>query len=134
MFDMNGLKEMNDTHGHDAGDNYIRNSCRLICSVFKHSPVFRIGGDEFVAILRGQDLLNAENLLRKFYERMEEVKKKAEKPEEVVSIAAGMAVFKEEWDKDYQDVFKRADEHMYRNKKSMKVGKGPELIIEKIQL
>lgn len=134
MFDINGLKEMNDTHGHDAGDNYIRNSCRLICTVFKHSPVFRIGGDEFVAILRGQDLLKADILLHKFYERIEEIESKAEKPEEAVSIAAGMAVFKEEQDKDYQDVFKRADENMYENKKSIKSGNGPKLRIEKIEL
>jgi len=134
MFDINGLKEMNDTHGHDAGDNYIRNSCRLICTVFKHSPVFRIGGDEFVAILRGQDLLKADILLHQFYERIEEIGRKAEKPEEAISLAAGMAVFKEEKDKDYQDVFKRADENMYVNKKSIKSGKGPELRIEKIEL
>ena len=134
MFDINGLKELNDTQGHDAGDNYIRNSCRLICTTFKHSPVFRIGGDEFVAILRGQDLLNVEELLHKFYGRMEEAVQEARKPEEKISIAAGMAVFKEGQDVDYQDVFKRADENMYKNKKAMKAGKGPIITIEKIEL
>ena len=51
--DINGLKGINDTYGHEIGDVYIVNSCRGICSVFKHSPVFRIGGDEFVVILQG---------------------------------------------------------------------------------
>lgn len=134
MFDINGLKEMNDNHGHDAGDNYIRNSCRLICSVFKHSPVFRIGGDEFVAILRGQDLLKAEELLYQFYERTEQIHKMAKKADEKVSIAAGMAVFKDGQDCDYHDVFKRADENMYRNKKAMKAGKEPVLTVEKLEL
>lgn len=134
MFDINGLKELNDNHGHDAGDNYIRNSCRLICTVFKHSPVFRIGGDEFVAILRGQDLLEADLLLYRFYEKMKEVALEAKKPEEAVSIAAGMAVFKEGRDSDYHDVFKRADENMYINKKAIKAGKEPVLNVEKFEL
>lgn len=134
MFDINGLKEMNDNHGHDAGDNYIRNSCRLICTVFKHSPVFRIGGDEFVAILRGQDLLKAEDLLYRFYEKMKDLSETGKKAEEMVSIAAGMAVFKEEVDNDYHDVFKRADENMYKNKKAIKSGKEPILTVEKLEL
>lgn len=134
MFDINGLKELNDSQGHDAGDNYIRNSCRLICTTFKHSPVFRIGGDEFVAILRGQDLLKADVLLQKFYDRMKEAVTNAKKPEERISIAAGMAVFKEHQDLDYQDVFKRADDNMYQNKKAMKAGKDPVLTIERVEI
>jgi GGDEF domain-containing protein len=54
MFDLNDLKHINDRYGHERGDEYIVNCCRLICQVFKHSPVFRIGGDEFVALLRGE--------------------------------------------------------------------------------
>ena len=122
MFDINGLKEMNDSRGHDAGDNYIRNSCRLICTTFKHSPVFRIGGDEFVVILRGQDLTKAEELLQEFFTKMKDTAIAARKAEERVSVAAGMAAFEKNQDMDYQDVFKRADEHMYMNKKEMKEG------------
>lgn len=134
IFDLNGLKTMNDTYGHDAGDTYIKKACRLICTVYKHSPVFRIGGDEFAAVLIGQDLLNSDKLLHRFYDRMEEVNREAENPYETVSVAAGMAVFKEGVDSDFQSVFKRADENMYRNKKSMKAGKGPVLEIEKFEV
>ena len=52
--DINGLKVINDTEGHKAGDDYIKASCMLVCRIFHHSPVFRIGGDEFVAVLRGR--------------------------------------------------------------------------------
>lgn len=38
---------LNDTYGHTAGDNYIKGCCKVICQIYKHSPVFRIGGDEF---------------------------------------------------------------------------------------
>lgn len=134
IFDMNGLKIMNDTYGHDAGDTYIKRACRLICTVYKHSPVFRIGGDEFAAILMGQDLLNSSHLMHRFYDRMDEVNKEAENPYETVSVAAGMAVFKEGVDIDFQSVFKRADENMYKNKKSMKSGAGPILETETFEV
>ncbi len=49
--DVNGLKAINDNLGHKAGDEYIRAACSVICGIFKHSPVFRIGGDEFSVIL-----------------------------------------------------------------------------------
>lgn len=51
MFDCDGLKKVNDDYGHEKGDLYLQNACRLICRVFAHSPVFRIGGDELVALL-----------------------------------------------------------------------------------
>ncbi|MBO4366873.1 MAG: GGDEF domain-containing protein, partial [Clostridia bacterium] len=55
VFDLNSLKEVNDTVGHETGDFYIISSCRMIARTFPDSPVFRIGGDEFVAILIGRD-------------------------------------------------------------------------------
>lgn len=120
MLDINGLKLVNDQYGHEAGNRYIINCCRLICSVFKHSPVFRIGGDEFIVLLIGDDLNDIETLLKKFDERMEEMDKVAESPEEKVNVAAGLAVFDETRDHSYEDVFKRADEAMYKKKALMK--------------
>ena len=55
MVDMNRLKDINDSCGHKAGDQYIRGCCRMVCEVFKHSPVYRIGGDEFIVVLQGHD-------------------------------------------------------------------------------
>lgn len=120
MFDINGLKDMNDTYGHENGDAYIVNCCRLICTIFKHSPVFRIGGDEFAAILVGQDLAKSSQLMEKLYKRMEEQNQNVDGPEDVISVAAGMAVFDKEKDKIFNDVFKRADKAMYEHKKTMK--------------
>lgn len=53
--DINNLKIVNDMYGHNEGDACIKNACARICGVFSHSPVFRIGGDEFVVILSGED-------------------------------------------------------------------------------
>ena len=134
FFDLNNLKTMNDTYGHEAGDRYIKGACRLICTTYKHSPVYRIGGDEFVAVLKGTDLLNGSKLMKRFYDRMAIVNRDAEEPSEQVSIAAGMAVFREGADADFQDVFKRADDNMYKNKSAMKSGAEPNLEVERLQL
>ena len=72
VFDLNNLKTINDTQGHDAGDKYIKDSCCIICRQFQHSPVFRIGGDEFVALLEGEDFKNREALIEAFNLQMEE--------------------------------------------------------------
>lgn len=134
FFDLNNLKNMNDTYGHEAGDRYIKSACRLICTTYKHSPVYRIGGDEFVAVLRGSDLLNGSKLIKRFYDRMAIINRDAVDPSEHVSVAAGMAVFNEETDTDFQSVFKRADENMYMNKNVIKSGGKPNLDVERFRL
>ncbi|SFG62165.1 GGDEF domain-containing protein [Oribacterium sp. WCC10] len=63
VFDLNGLKTINDTLGHQAGDQFIKDGCSLICDYFKHSPVYRIGGDEFVAIAQDHDYLHLDEIM-----------------------------------------------------------------------
>ena len=115
VFDVNGLKIVNDTLGHDAGDEYIKSACRLICVTFKHSPVYRVGGDEFVAILEGDDYENRTALLKSFDDTVEE-----NKTEGRVVVAGGLAIYDAEIDEKYSDVFKRADTKMYERKKQLK--------------
>lgn len=120
MFDVNNLKKINDVLGHNAGDTYLINACRLICHTFAHSPVFRIGGDEFLSILQGPDYENRENLIESANRRMEELKI-ADVPEvEKISIASGIAEYNPKIDEDVQSVLKRADTIMYENKAKMK--------------
>lgn len=113
--DVNGLKEVNDNKGHQAGDDYIRAASRLVCEVFKHSPVFRIGGDEFTAILRGSDFERRESLRK----MIDEIVQKNLKCGEVV-IACGIADFDPERDRSVSQVFERADRLMYSRKKDLK--------------
>jgi GGDEF domain-containing protein len=58
MMDINNLKYVNDNFGHEKGDDYIRGCCTMMCEVYKHSPVFRVGGDEFVAVLQNEEYVN----------------------------------------------------------------------------
>ena len=66
VFDCDNLKQINDQNGHDKGDIYIKAASQLICRVFAHSPVFRIGGDEFAVVLQNEDFNNREDLIRQF--------------------------------------------------------------------
>ena len=114
--DINGLKQVNDTKGHKAGDEYIRSASRLICHIFSHSPVFRIGGDEFVVFIAGDAFADRELLFDTLHKHvLENIKKR-----EGAIIAAGMATFEEGADIKISDVFNRADSKMYENKKRLK--------------
>ncbi len=121
LIDMNNLKETNDTYGHDKGDIAIKALCKLVCAVYKHSPVFRIGGDEFVALLRGQDYENAPSLAEKFEKQCAEISEDMSiEPWERISAAIGWTYYNSEQDACCADVLKRADETMYKKKKEMK--------------
>ncbi len=119
IFDVNGLKDINDNVGHDEGNKLLVNSCRLICRTFKRSPVFRIGGDEFVAILRYDDYETRNDLVGGLLEKMTAENYTPLDPTNV-SFALGMAEFDRSIDSCCSDVFKRADAIMYEHKKSIK--------------
>ncbi|MBQ9866708.1 MAG: GGDEF domain-containing protein [Lachnospiraceae bacterium] len=119
LFDVNNLKRINDELGHYKGDEYLKNACHLICMTYKSSPVYRIGGDEFVVILEGRSYEARTELLDAFVKEMEKIEGSDAAPEEKVSIAYGMAVYNGEGD-GIDAVVKRADELMYETKKRMK--------------
>ena len=115
ILDVNNLKKVNDTLGHKAGDQYIQEASRIICRVFKRSPIFRIGGDEFVAIVQGADYECIGELMGK----MKDHNTKAARTGGIV-IACGMAKY--EGSLSVAPVFDRADQNMYRNKSDLKDG------------
>ncbi len=124
MFDCNDLKRINDTYGHERGDEYLRSACRLICAIFAHSPVFRVGGDEFAVILRGEPFLRRKELLRQFDRESKRRNEQAAEPWQYVNIARGLAVYDPKLDGDAADhVLRRADELMYEDKKRMKTAR-----------
>jgi diguanylate cyclase (GGDEF)-like protein len=111
--DLNELKKVNDQLGHSEGDRYIRKACAIICNVFKRSPVYRIGGDEFAVICQGSDYEHIEELMAELSAANAENKKIGD-----VQIACGMARY--EGDRSVASVFERADQLMYINKARMK--------------
>ena len=120
MIDLNRLKHINDTYGHERGNDYLTGSCNIICDIYEHSPVFRIGGDEFVVILERRDFESRDELYHKLMESFGKHNQNDNKdPWLKFSAAAGMAVYNQDTDKTADDVFKNADKIMYDNKISM---------------
>lgn len=120
IFDVNGLKMTNDTYGHDQGDKLLVRCCNLIKDSFTNSTIYRIGGDEFAAIIDGVDYANRERILRELYNKIEESHNKASSLLDDTSIALGVAVYNPKQDRDYISVFSRADAQMYDNKRVTK--------------
>lgn len=113
MFDINDLKSVNDKRGHQFGDRYLKEACSVICDIFKHSPVFRVGGDEFTAISQGKDYEQIEELLIKLREHNEATLRNGG-----IVIACGMAKYED--DACVADVYARADQNMYEEKNRLK--------------
>ena len=124
MADLNNLKKINDEYGHDKGNEYIMGACEIISDAYKHSPIFRVGGDEFVVILEGRDFRNRDALLESVRQEFEATSQDMElEPWRRFSAALGMAIYTHGEDGDVETVFKRADEDMYAAKVAMKANR-----------
>ncbi|MBR1635818.1 MAG: diguanylate cyclase [Lachnospiraceae bacterium] len=121
MVDINYLKRVNDTYGHNRGNEYILGICGIICSLFGKENVYRIGGDEFVVVISGNNYYKRDEL----EESLIKLLGKAEHDDTVspwrrYSASVGMAVYNSEKDTNVDSVFKRADARMYKRKTESK--------------
>lgn len=120
MVDINRLKHINDDYGHRSGDVYIKGCCHMVCETFKHSPVFRVGGDEFVAVLMGTDYENRMALVSQLKSDFKKTyEQEGVSPWLRYSAAVGMAE-NASVDSTAEFVFRRADEEMYKDKDRFK--------------
>ena len=120
MLDCDNLKKINDKYGHDKGDIYLKGAAQLICHCFRHSSVFRIGGDEFVVIIENEDFRSMEGMIKSFYRRKKEICELAENEWDEVNISIGVAIYDPELDETLEDTMRRADKIMYDNKRVWK--------------
>ena len=120
VFDLNNLKQTNDTYGHAVGNKLIITVAKLISEIFKRSPVFRIGGDEFLVVLQNNDLENYGELSELLISNCRNTF--ADENKQVpIEVAIGFARYQPYSDTSFVDVFKRADDAMYENKRKMKI-------------
>ena len=115
IFDLNDLKKINDTYGHEKGDEYIIKSVKIIQSVLPNLTIYRLGGDEFVTCLVGEDYRNRYKLLEQFNKIVESNLTNNEP-----IIAVGFSDFVPREDNTIRTVFARADERMYSRKRKLK--------------
>lgn len=127
--DVNDLKVLNDTRGHSFGDEAIQRTGRMICDTFDHSPVFRIGGDEFAVVLTDRDYEDREKLLNQIKEESMSNARMQSGP----VVACGMASYNPGSDEGFSEIFERADKDMYKNKHYLKSTKLREGIISPVE-
>ena len=101
--DINGLKYINDAYGHEEGDRVVSQIASIFSAIFKKKNCYRIGGDEFVAVIQDIDEIKFGDLVEKFKQ-----KTKGE-PVAVGSVWLGNA-------RHIDDAIKFADEAMYKSK------------------
>ncbi len=119
MCDINDLKKINDTRGHNFGDEAIQRASRMICDIFKHSPVFRVGGDEFVVVVSDSDYERRDTLLDKLKNESYINGRSRSGP----IVACGLSIYNPDRDNVFTEVFERADQEMYQNKENIKTSK-----------
>lgn len=118
FMDVNGVKATNDQFGHRFGCHLIVSTGKMLPTIFRTSYLFHLGGDEFVAIVTGDDYDHLNDRIRQFDAFLEYRIIKYEKTDLVLSVARGYSVY-QSGDK-YNSVVQRADSDMYRNKRAIK--------------
>ena len=123
VFDVNGLKAINDRLGHEYGDMVITDAAGVLKSVFGAERVYRVGGDEFVIIVEGEPAEEIDTYSKALKETLERHNKSGKLYDVDLTISQGYAVFVEGGDTEYKQVFRRADEAMYKDKENYYKGK-----------
>lgn len=108
-FDLNGLKEVNDMMGHDAGDAMIKHAGEVLTGIFGGNDVYRIGGDEFIAVVKGVTKAEFDDMISRVLD--------AERDDPDFSTAIG-SFWADTDTEDFESVYKKADTIMYENKRS----------------
>ncbi len=121
--DMNLLKKVNDTAGHDMGDAMLKKFADMLMEVYSLiGTVGRMGGDEFIVIMPEISRSEAESMVREMLENM--AQKNMEDKKITLSTAYGLAMSDEvPSDEDAHAAYRLADSRMYENKKASKMGR-----------
>ena len=120
VLDMDNLRMINNQYGHEKGDLYLKKMSSIVCDVYKRSPVFRIGGDEFVIVLEGRDYTNRRALMEKLTGELESARKTGADPWDRISVSVGCSDFVREVDNRFEDVYARAEKLMQEDKEQKK--------------
>ena len=124
QFDINNLKTINDTLGHEMGDKLITDGSAMISRIFgKIGDIYRTGGDEFVAIVCGDKAASlCDEAISDFEEAMNEYNSD-DTHKFKLQVAYGVEYYRSDTDKRYvslRQIQKKADEKMYNKKREMK--------------
>ncbi|MBQ6401886.1 MAG: EAL domain-containing protein [Firmicutes bacterium] len=116
LCNLNDMKTVNETMGEETGDDYIFRACRMLCKVFAHSPVFRVGGDEFAVALMKDDYGNREGLLLRLRQQALDHLAKQDGP----VLAVGMEAYDPAKHRSVDEVLEAAGNLMDEDKLTLK--------------
>jgi diguanylate cyclase (GGDEF)-like protein/PAS domain S-box-containing protein len=121
VFDMDNLKQINDTKGHSAGDKAIRSAASLLEKVFRvEDMIARIGGDEFVAILPKTEGETVERIIERTESSIKLYNQNKMDDDQSQSVSFSMGVATVQKDQSLLEGYKLADERMYEEKQKKK--------------
>jgi diguanylate cyclase (GGDEF)-like protein len=116
--DIDGLKRINDTYGHDAGSALIVSTADVLKNSFRAADVLaRIGGDEFVALAHLHSELDVETLCARLREHLRDFNAARTRPYEV-DLSIGATLVDDPADQNLEEFIARADAAMYRDKRA----------------
>lgn len=117
MFDLDNFKKINDTFGHLAGDQILKQFAHEINFIKRHEDLFaRYGGEEFVLLLRGTNQDAAVVIAEKIRKRIEDHSFKIDKKDVSVTTSIGVAAFEQNNMNDYQHLLNSTDQLLYQAK------------------
>ena len=116
VFDMNGLKGINDTFGHECGDTALQHVANNLKAVFGEDNLYRIGGDEFITVIDHADSAKMAELFAQLNRELEKFNEQEHIYKAPLSISKGYSVYDSTEDREYIDTFRKADNAMYKNK------------------
>lgn len=121
--DIDGLKKVNDTYGHEEGDIYIKTMAHLLEQNCCHGELLtRYGGDEFVILLSGQSEEDVKEYIRKIYADLQQCNLQAAK-EYWMDASVGYYVETNAANMDLEQIIEMADQNMYTVKKAKKASR-----------
>ena len=116
MIDIDGMKMINDGFGHSAGDYILKEAASLLNSQFRQSDtIFRYGGDEFLILLPNTPKRGAVRAMERLLDRVDSWNLEHPETGYSMSLSSGIGCYSSGM--KIEEVFERADEEMYRNKK-----------------
>lgn len=117
ILDLNGLKFVNDSYGHLAGDKFIINFASELKNCGNGSDIIaRFGGDEFIGVFYNRSLDNLTNYLENLIKNFQDNPISFENKKFICSFSYGISSFPED-DDDFNNLVKIADERMYEYKR-----------------
>ena len=116
IFDICGLKNINDDLGHEAGDMAITDAANILKTVFDKDNLYRFGGDEFIGIFNTISEIEMLDLFSKLDKEIHNYNKNNRISKFSLNISKGWSAYNKETDLSYREIFKRADTAMYNDK------------------